>query len=184
MIDQLVNRLGIGLLIRRNRQADCVQLDARFSDFRDELIDAGLVGVLHDLIEMADAERGHYGMDAKRQVGQAFAQFKQLLQPLLEFLEIARYAANVVVFLTDAVQRQVDDEPALGARLGNAAHLVGDGRKDAISRDVDNARLAVLVGHLAEFDDALEHEWFAAADGEPVGRLAERAQHFVPLVER
>ena len=97
---------------------------------------------------------------------------------VLHTLAIAREAG-----LAYPVERQVDDKLAVGAGAGDALDFIGDGGEDAVGRDVDDARPAMLVGQLGQLDDAREHERLAAADGKPVGRAAERGQYFVPLLQ-
>ena len=114
--DQPVDRIAIVLFRGRDRQADRVQLDARLGDLGDELVGARLVGIGHDLVEVVHTENRDDRVDAHGQVGKLSRRSSRATQGVLEFLEVAHNAADEVMFLAQAVERQIDDELALGAR--------------------------------------------------------------------
>ncbi len=64
------------------------------------------------------------------------------------------------------------------------AHLARDRFvEQTVGGNVDDTRPAMFIDQLAEFHDALEQKRLAAADREPVRRLAQRPQGSVPLVQ-
>src|SRR3990172_13350988 len=122
-------------------------------------------------------------MDPHGQVWQLFAKAEQLSQAFLELLEISRNTADEIVFLAHPVQGQVDDQLTLRTGFGNTLDAIRNAGEDGIRRNVDDPGLAMLVGRLGQLDDMRIHQWFAAADREPVRRLPQGSQDLVPLID-
>ena len=133
--------------------------------------------------DVPHAERRDDRVDADREIGHPPAEVEQLPQALLELLEVSGDAADEVVLLAHAVEREVHDDLALGAGPGDALHPIRDRGEDGVAGDVDDARPAVPVDELRQLHHVRVHERLAAADREPVGRPPQRGEHPVPLLD-
>ncbi len=166
---------------RGDAHAHRVQLHALLSDFADEGIRLQLIahkGI--DALKLVDIEGGDHGMHPQREV---------LVAPLERFeagvgahgaRKVALDPAHEVVFLTDPIQRQVDDHLAGGSGLQDALDARRDNLVlDAIGGNVDDAGATMAIGRLHHVGQVAAQGRLTAAKGEPVGISADGGKRLV-----
>ena len=123
-------------------------------------------------------------MHAQREVGVAGLERLERRVGAQGAREVAFDPPNRIVLGADAVEREVDDDLGLGAGLHDLLDAAGnDLILDAVGRDVDDARPAVAVGARDHLGQVLAQCGLPAAEGEPVGRAAQRLEGAVPLLQ-
>src|SRR5574341_944597 len=98
---------------------------------------------------------------------------------------IAGDAANPVVLFADPVEGEVDDDLGAGSLPGQTLdpcdHALD---QNSIGGDVDDAGTAIAVGGQDEVNEVVAQEWLPAAEGQPIGSMAEVTEGSLILIQR
>ena len=162
---------------RRDAPADRVQLDSFLGHFGDVAVRLQKLQPLDDLAEAMGVEAADHRVHRQHQVRVPLLQRLQLRPRLHGKRPVALDAANVVVFVANAVQAQVDADARLGALLAHALdHLHDAVGEHAVGGDGDDFGTALLVGANDQFVQVLAQEGLAAGEGHVEGRTAQAGE--------